>query len=341
MAKLYFRYGAMGSSKTANAIMVQYNYRERGQSALLVKPAMENRDGARIIASRSGLSAPCVYIEDLTLEEAAKHDCIIVDEAQFLTKEQVEKLVLIVDDLNVPVVAYGLRADFQGNLFEGSHWLLAWADSIEEVKTVCWCGKKATWNARIADGKVVKTGAQIQLGGNESYTALCRKHWLRGELKPSPFIFRTIRQEEAEQAVEIEKICFPPNEACKREYMIPRIAAAADFFWVAEDHGRIAGFINGIATNEECFRDEFFTDASIHDSDGKNVMILGLDVLPEYRGRGLGRELMRTYSEQMKGRRLVLTCLDHLVGMYRKMGFRDLGLSASVWGGETWHEMEK
>lgn len=154
MAKLYFRYGAMGSSKTANAIMVQYNYAERGQSALLVKPKLDNRDGERIVASRSGLSAPCIFIEELTLEEAKKHDCIIVDEAQFLTKPQVELLVHIVDDANVPVVAFGLRADFQGNLFEGSHWLLAWADSIEEVKTVCWCGKKATYNARISNGKV-------------------------------------------------------------------------------------------------------------------------------------------------------------------------------------------
>jgi len=182
MAKLYFRYGAMGSSKTANAIMVQYNYQERGQSALLVKPAMENRDGERIIASRSGLTANCLFIEELTPEKAMQYDCIIVDEAQFLTKAQVELLVSIVDDLNIPVVAYGLRADFQGNLFEGSQYLLAWADSIEEVKTVCWCGKKATYNARIHNGKVVREGEQIQLGGNESYTALCRKHWAQGKL---------------------------------------------------------------------------------------------------------------------------------------------------------------
>ena len=184
MAKLYFRYGAMGSSKTANAIMVQYNYQERGQSALLVKPAMENRDGERIIASRSGLRAPCMFIEELTLEEAAKHDCVIVDEAQFLSKSQVELLVRIVDETSVPVVAYGLRAAFQGNLFEGSHWLLAWADSIEEDKTVCWCGKKATYNARLWNGRVTKEGAQIQLGGIESYVALCRKHWAEGKIGP-------------------------------------------------------------------------------------------------------------------------------------------------------------
>ena len=135
-----------------------------------------------IIASRSGLSAQCVFIEELTLDDARNYDCIIVDEAQFLTKAQVQLLVDIVDVACVPVVAYGLRADFKGELFEGSQWLLAWADSIEEVKTVCWCGKKATFNARIYNGKVVKEGAQIQLGGNESYTALCRKHWATGEL---------------------------------------------------------------------------------------------------------------------------------------------------------------
>ena len=180
MAKLYFRYGAMGSSKTANAIMVQYNYLERGQSALMVKPALEKRDGEKIVASRSGLQAECTFIEDLTREEARKHDCIIVDEAQFLTKEQVQLLVEIVDGENVPVSCYGLRADFQGNLFEGSHWLRAWADSIEEIKTVCWCGRKAICNARLSDGRVIKEGEQVLLGGNESYIALCRKHWAEG-----------------------------------------------------------------------------------------------------------------------------------------------------------------
>ena len=182
MAKLFFRYGAMGSSKTANAIMVQYNYHERGQKALMVKPRIDTRDGDRIVASRSGLTTPCVFMEELTGEMAKEYDCILVDEAQFLSKEQVELLVYIVDTLNVPVIAYGLRADFQGNLFEGSRWLLAWADSIEEIKTVCWCGKKATFNARIYNGKVVKDGDQIMLGGNESYTALCRRHWAAGKL---------------------------------------------------------------------------------------------------------------------------------------------------------------
>ncbi len=183
MAKLYFRYGAMGSSKTANAIMVQYNYKERGQKALMLKPRIETRDGEKMVKSRSGLCAECEYVEDLDKLPVHEYDCLIVDEAQFLTKEQVEKLTDIVDKENIPVMAYGLRADFQGNLFEGSQYLLAWADTIEEVKTVCWCGRKATYNARIHDGQVVKTGEQILLGGNESYVSLCRRHWKEGKLK--------------------------------------------------------------------------------------------------------------------------------------------------------------
>ncbi len=184
MAKLYFRYGAMGSSKTANAIMVQYNYQERGQKALMLKPKLDNRDGAREVGSRAGLHTACNYVEEMDSLPLSQYDCIIVDEAQFLTRAQVEKLVHIVDDMNIPVICYGLRTDFQNNLFEGSMWLLAWADSIEELKTVCWCGKKAVCNARVHDGKVVKSGEQILLGGNESYVALCRKHWANGQLKP-------------------------------------------------------------------------------------------------------------------------------------------------------------
>ena len=172
----------MGSSKSANAIMVQYNYGERNQKVLMVKPQMENRDGARTIASRCGLSAECVFMEELPGMDLTEYDCVIVDEAQFLTKEQVEFLVHIVDDLEIPVIAYGLRADFKGNFFEGSKWLRAWADTIEEVKTICWCGKKATCNARIISGKVAREGEQIVLGGNESYISLCRKHWRSGEV---------------------------------------------------------------------------------------------------------------------------------------------------------------
>lgn len=182
MAKLYFRYGAMGSSKTANAIMVQYNYTERQQRVLMIKPQLENRDGARTIMSRSGLKTECTFMEELTDEMLKGIDCVIVDEAQFLTKDQVSYLVHIVDELNIPVIAYGLRADFQGNFFEGSQWLMAWADTIEEVKTICWCGKKAICNARVVNGRVAREGDQIVLGGNSQYVSLCRRHWASGEL---------------------------------------------------------------------------------------------------------------------------------------------------------------
>ena len=188
MAKLYFRYGAMGSSKTANALMVGYNYYERGKSALLVKPQLDDRDGEGYVASRMGLRQKCDFVEHLvtmTPEEIHKYDCIIVDEAQFCTKEQVEFLVHIVDDLGVPVICYGLRTDFQRNLFPGSMWLLAWADVIEEIKTVCWCGKAATCNARFNEkGEMITHGDQVVLGANDSYIALCRKHHRMGLLKP-------------------------------------------------------------------------------------------------------------------------------------------------------------
>ena len=184
MAKLYFRYGAMGSSKTANAIMVRYNYLERGGRVLMLKPRLDTRDGERMVRSRSGLSAPCAYVEELEGMDVRGYDCVIVDEAQFLTRAQVLKLVEIVDEAEVPVICYGLRADFRGELFEGSACLLAWADTIEEIKTVCWCGKKATCNARVQDGRVVKEGEQILLGGNEAFVSLCRRHWKAGQLGP-------------------------------------------------------------------------------------------------------------------------------------------------------------
>lgn len=180
MAKLYFRYGAMGSSKTANALMVAYNYMEKDQRALLAKPSLDNRDGDNIMASRIGLSNDCVPVEELmsmTDDKIRGYDCIIVDEAQFCTKEDIERLTDIVDILDVPVICYGLRTDFQRNLFPGSMWLLAWADVIEEVKTVCWCGKAATCNARFDEhGAMITEGSQVVLGANDSYTSVCRKH---------------------------------------------------------------------------------------------------------------------------------------------------------------------
>ena len=188
MAKLYFRYGVMGSSKTANALMVRYNYEERGRGALLVKPEIDQRDGAKFVASRMGLSHPCIYFSEMRTmpeEELKKYACVIVDEAQFLSREEVQFLVHIVDDWNIPVICYGLRADFSGQLFSGSQELLATADIIEEVKTICWCGKKATCNARFdKDGKVLREGEQVVLGANDQYIGLCRKHWREGNLGP-------------------------------------------------------------------------------------------------------------------------------------------------------------
>jgi thymidine kinase len=183
LAKLYFRYGAMGASKTANALMVKHNYMERGQEALLVKPSTDTRDGESVLKSRIGVQSQCELFENIDKLDIKRYNCVIVDEAQFLTKEEVMKLVHIVDDLNIPVICYGLRADFKGELFTGSKALFEMADTIEEIKTICFCGKKATMNARFdEEGNIIKTGEQIVLGANDKYIALCRKHWAEGNL---------------------------------------------------------------------------------------------------------------------------------------------------------------
>lgn len=192
MAKLYFRYGAMGSSKTANALMARYNYMEKGQKVILLKPKVENRDGENLIRSRIGLSAECNLVEDF-LEQVENQteaiikwknaSVIIVDEAQFLSKSQIDKLASIVDDYHISVICYGLRTDFTSNLFEGSKRLMELSDVIEEIPTICWCGKKAQFNARINNGKIIKSGEQIVMGGNESYVSLCRKHYMSEEVK--------------------------------------------------------------------------------------------------------------------------------------------------------------
>ena len=158
------------------------------------------------------------------------------------------------------------------------------------------------------------------------------------------FEFRNIKQDEAEEAAEIERICFPPNEACSKKHMKDRVAGLADLFLVAIDteNEKMAGFLNGLATDDEILKDEFFTDASLHNPEGKNVMLLGLDVLPEYRSQGLARELVRRYLERECGRgrkEIILTCLESKVAMYEKFGFKDKGIAPSTWGGEEWHEM--
>lgn len=185
MAKLYFRFGAMGSSKTANALMVAYNYEEREQKVVLLKPSIDTRDGINVIRSRIGLESKCQSLDKFlsSVVDFNKISAIIVDEVQFANPKQIEKLAQIVDYANIPVICYGLKTDFRGVLFDGSKRLIELADVIEEIKTICWCGRAAKFNARVCDGKVIKDGDQIVLGANESYISLCRKHYMSGKIK--------------------------------------------------------------------------------------------------------------------------------------------------------------
>lgn len=186
MAKLYFKYGAMGSSKTAQALITKFNYEERNMKVWLIKPALDTRDGEHRVQSRIGLFAPCDAVKDtedlfeIFVKEHGDADVIIADECQFLTEAHVNQLRRIVDECNIPVMCFGLRADFMCHLFTGSKRLFEVADSIAEIKTICACGAKAIVNARL-DGemKVVTDGEQVMLGGNESYIALCHKCWKR------------------------------------------------------------------------------------------------------------------------------------------------------------------
>lgn len=297
MAKLYFRYGAMGSSKTANAIMVQYNYQERGQNALMLKPRLDSRDGEHTVGSRSGLSAPCRYVEEMDEIDLSVYDCIIVDEAQFLTKAQVQRLVDIVDGMDIPVICYGLRADFMGNLFEGSHWLMAWADTIEEIKTVCWCGRKATMNARVANGKVVKAGEQIVLGGNESYVALCRKHWARGELAPLE-IRRIAAGKEAYMPLLLEA---DPS----REMIEKYLDAGEMYLLLAEGEAVAAAVIIAL-------------------EDGR-CELKNLAAAPEHRGKGYAGKLLRHLFKllQTRYRGMLVGTSPANVPFYRHFGFEE------------------
>ena len=188
MAQLYFKYGAMGSSKTANALMARFNYEERGQKTLLCKPQLDTRDGDHMVHSRIGLEYPCVYFHEMRQmdeEELKKNACIIVDEAQFLTKEEVLYLVHLVDDCGIPVLCYGLRTDFKGDLFPGSYELLFPNPFDKEPFDADVAGKKAAFNARFDEkGRVLKEGAQVVIGANDQYIGLCRKHWMLGDLGP-------------------------------------------------------------------------------------------------------------------------------------------------------------
>ena len=183
MAKLYFKYGAMGSSKSAQALITRFNYLEQGMTVWLIKPSTDTRDGADVIRSRIGLTCSAQIItpeQDMiaAYRDAGAHDVIIADEAQFFTPEQIDALRTLVDTDNIPVLCFGLRTDFQTHFFPGSRRLMELADSITEIKTVCACGSKATVNARIdAGGRIVTEGSQILLGGNDSYVAMCHRCW--------------------------------------------------------------------------------------------------------------------------------------------------------------------
>lgn len=183
MAKLYFKYGAMGSSKTAQALITRFNYMELGMSVWLIKPSTDTRDGADIIKSRIGLEAVAQIItpEQDIIEEykrQGRHDVIIADEAQFFTPQQIEQLRKLVDEEDLPVLCFGLRTDFLTHFFPGAQRLMELADSLTEIKTVCACGRKATVNARIdGNGRIITQGDQVFLGGNDSYVAMCHKCW--------------------------------------------------------------------------------------------------------------------------------------------------------------------
>ena len=188
MAKLYFKYGAMGSSKTAQALITKYNYEENGLKVWLIKPSADVRDGVDVLRSRIGLEAQVQIIAPqadicaiFDAEQKGNCDVIIVDECQFLTPEQIDQLRAIVNDYNIPVMCFGLRTDFLTKLFPGSMRLMEVADTIQEIKTICDCGAKATVNARIdGEGHIITQGEQVFLGGNDSYIAMCHRCWIRG-----------------------------------------------------------------------------------------------------------------------------------------------------------------
>ncbi len=191
MAKLYFYYSAMNAGKSTVLLQSAYNYRERGMETLLFTPSVDTRAGTGKISSRIGLDADAIPYDsafnlyDYTKRKMAENPkirCILIDEAQFTTKEQVDQLTNIVDELDVPVLAYGLRSDFQGEPFPGSKYLLALADNLVEIKTICHCGRKATMNMRIdAQGRKITKGEQVHIGGNESYISVCRQHFKSAE----------------------------------------------------------------------------------------------------------------------------------------------------------------
>jgi len=187
MAKLYFNYSSMNAGKSTMLLQANHNYIERGMNPRIYTSDLDNRFGKGEIVSRIGLKAKSniftsktdIYMDILNLRKNSIVDCVLIDEAQFLTQNQVSQLGKVVDELDIPVLTFGIRTDFQGNLFEGSKYLLAWADNLKEIKTVCHCGRKATMVLRLnAKGEVVSDGTQIEIGGEEKYVSVCRKHFI-------------------------------------------------------------------------------------------------------------------------------------------------------------------
>ncbi len=192
MAKLYFNFSAMNAGKSAILLQAAHNYRERGMRVLLMKPALDTREASGHIASRVGLSAPAdVFALDADIRAHILREhhkdpiaCVLIDEAQFLSEDQVWQLARIADEEGIPVMCYGLRTDFEGALFPGSKILLAIADDLREIRTICWCGRKAIMNLRIDEaGRAVREGEQIEIGGDDRYVALCRTHFMAGQHK--------------------------------------------------------------------------------------------------------------------------------------------------------------
>lgn len=186
MASLYFKYGAMGAAKSAELLTTKYRYEETGQKVLCLKADTDTRDGKSMIKSRIGLSAEAYNVSEIINKSShyfSGYAIVLVDEAQFCKAEEIDFFAKIVDEYHVPVICYGLKTDFQNHLFEGSKRLLEIADNISEIRTVCWCGKKATCNARYNEFGIVRTGEQIVLGANDQYVSLCRKHYNAGIIK--------------------------------------------------------------------------------------------------------------------------------------------------------------
>lgn len=199
MAKLYFYYAAMNAGKSTVLLQSSHNYRERGMQTLLLTPAIDTRYQSGTVSSRIGLSEMAWVFQasddlysliDSHLQSGLHYACVLIDEAQFLTRMQVHQLTLITDELSIPVLAYGLRTDFRGELFPGSQYLLAWADELIELKTICHCGRKATMNLRIdTQGHAIREGEQVLIGGNADYVSTCRFHFRRGESGASIKVF--------------------------------------------------------------------------------------------------------------------------------------------------------